>query len=77
MVAVVLTAVRLGQLAGRRSAKYRLRGGAAWVHGGGAALAAAALLLVLFQLQVRVGARSNRDCALTVSVVRKGPRCCN
>lgn len=51
MVAVVLSAVRLGQLMGRRTAKYRLMGAAAWVHRAAAALAAVALLLVLFQLQ--------------------------
>lgn len=51
MVAIVLSAVRLGQLMGRHTAKYQLTGAAAWVHRASAALAAAALLLALFQLQ--------------------------
>ena len=72
MVAVVLAAVRLGQLAGRRSAKYRLTGGAAWVHRAAAALAAAALLLVLFQLQVRADAWSSTACSCSGGVGREG-----
>eukprot|EP00208_Stichococcus_sp_RCC1054_P001527 CAMPEP_0206142672 /NCGR_PEP_ID=MMETSP1473-20131121/17859_1 /ASSEMBLY_ACC=CAM_ASM_001109 /TAXON_ID=1461547 /ORGANISM="Stichococcus sp, Strain RCC1054" /LENGTH=208 /DNA_ID=CAMNT_0053537763 /DNA_START=85 /DNA_END=708 /DNA_ORIENTATION=- len=61
VVAVVLSAVRLGQLMGRRTAKYRLMGAAAWVHRAAAALAAVALLLVLFQLQGRYTGESLFD----------------